>query len=236
MFLQSIVGGLSTLLHWQVWVALIIYVLLKFGWLLLVGAIMGGRESAVRQGAGCITHTIGGSIYYGLLLGLLILLLLPIMMGGDSFFPLALVKVLAWPIFKACMIATVAIIVLTFVPIVGGLVNSLPGLDDFIQGIIIFRIFSVAFIESQLNLAGLPKSIYPGFWESAGFLIIAVALISACMVGGTAVGHKFKKNRYDDEDNGIGFLLVSAVMPLAGLLPLFMYAKHVYISIQQLVK
>jgi len=233
-FFKSIIGGLGTLLHWQVWVALLIYVLASFGWLMLIGAIMGRSDSGVRQGAGCLTHMIGGTVFHGLLLGLFVLVLTPIMLGGNRFLPLSFFKSLALPILVACIYAIVAVLILSFVPIIGNLISDIPGVADFIKGVIIFRFFSESYIETELRRAGLPTEIYPGFWASIGYLLIAIVLIYGCWLGFSLLGVKISKSRFY-EDESVNFLIGSIVLPLFGLLPLFMYAKHVYLAIERMI-
>ena len=235
MFLKSVVGGLAILLHWQVWLALVVYILARFGWLMLVGGIMGRSDSGVRMGAGCLTHMIGGTIFNSLLLGLLVLVLIPIMMGGDSILPFAFFRTLAWPIFKACMYAMVAIILLAIVPIIGSFINGIPGVSDFVQGLIIFRFFSASFIETQLKVADLPTDIYPGLWTTMGYLVIGVVLILGLILGFGMLGIKLRKNQYSFDDSETSIISM-AIMPLVGLFPLFMYAKHVSLTIESIIR
>jgi len=129
----------------------------------------------------------------------------------------------------------VAVIVLSILPIIGKLISSTPGVDDFIQGIIIFRFFSAAFIETQLNQANLPVDIYPGFWESVGFFAISLVLTLVCMFAFAALGVKISENRYSGEES-VSFFLTTAIIPLVSLIPLFLYAKHVSLAIERMVK
>ena len=90
MFWSFVLCRLQTLLHWQVWVALIFYVALNFAWLFIIGLLMDESESGGRMAADCLTHLIGGSIYQAILLGLLVFLLMPITLGGNQFMPFSL--------------------------------------------------------------------------------------------------------------------------------------------------
>lgn len=233
MFWQSVIGGLAVLAHWQVWVALVLYAALQFGWLIGIGMLMGKSESGGRMAAGCLTHMIGGTVFQSALLGGLVLFLTPLMLGGDQAMPLGFFVSLAWPIVKACFIALVLSFIIGILPIVGGLVSNTPGLATFIQGIIIFRIFSAAFIERLLEEANVHVSnLYPGFWSSIGYFALAAVLVYACLFIFAALGTTITRNRSTGEEGPLVFVGM-ALMHILGLLPLFMYANHVTLAIQQ---
>jgi hypothetical protein len=234
MFWQSVVGGLAVLLHWQVWVAIVVYAALQFAWIMGIGMLMGGNsESGGRQAAGCLTHMIGGTIFQALLLGGVVLFLTPLMLGGDHAMPLSFFTTFAWPIVKACFLALVITLVLSFLPIVGGLISNTPGVDTFIQGVVIFRFFSAGFIERILDRANIHvANLYPGFWSSVGYLVLATVFVYACFFAFAALGVTLSRNRYS-EDSPASFFLGMALIPILGMLPLFMYANHVALAIQQ---
>jgi len=233
MFWQSVLGGLAVLAHWQVWVALVVYTGLRFAWLIGIGMLAGNCRSAARMAAGCLTHIIGGTVLQSLLLGALVLFLTPLMLGGDQAMPLAFFRAFAWPIVLACLIALVVSLVLLFIPIVGTLVTDRPGLNEFIQGTIIFRLFSGAFIERLLQAANLQvPNLYPGFWATVGYFVLATVLVHLCFFIFAAFGTTISRSKYSQEC-GTTFFVGMAVMPLLGLLPLFMYGNHVALAIQK---
>lgn len=235
MFWHSVLNGLSVLLHWQVWVALALFGLAHLVWLLGVGLLMGNSDSGRRMAAGCLTHMIGGTVLQAVLLGLLVFFLTPIMLGGNQAMPVSLIGTLAWPILVASFTALVVGFLLAFIPIVGGLITNTPGLSDFIEGIIIFRIFSAAFLEGFLEKAGLSTDIYPGFWQSMGYFILATIFVYACLFAFAAAGTKLSRDRFSGE--GTPSMFAGMIMPrLLGLVPLFMYANYATLSIQQMAK
>jgi hypothetical protein len=118
---------------------------------------------------------------------------------------------------------------------VGGFIANTPGLSDFIQGIIIFRLFSATFIEHFLEKASLSKDIYPGFWQSLGYFILATIFVHACLLAFAAAGTKLSRDRYSGE--GTPSMFAGMIMVrLLGLVPLFMYASYAILNIQQMVK
>lgn len=236
MFWQSVWGGLAELLHWQVWVSLFFFHALQLAWFLGIGMLVSNSESGVRQTAGCLTHAIGGTIFQSLLLGAVVLFLTPLMLGGDQAMPLGFFSTFAWPIIKACLLALVVTFAITFIPVIGGFIHSTPGVDTFIQGMIIFRIFSAWVIESHLERAEIHvANLYPGFWASVGYLALSIALIYACLLGLTALGITLSKNRYSG-DGAPSFFLAMAAINIVGILPLFMYANHVTLAIRSVIQ
>ena len=234
MFWQSVIGGLAVLGHWQVWIALVIYAALQFGWLIGIGMLMEKSESKGRRLAGCLTHMIGGTVYQSLLLGGFVLFLTPLMLGGDHAMPMGFFASFAWPIVKACFIALVLSFIISILPLVGGLFSNTPGLATFIQGIIIFRVFSSAFIERLLKEADVHVSnLYPGFWSSVGYFAIAAVLVYACFFIFLSLGITITRNRESGEEGPLVFAGMVLTLILGGLLPLFMYANHVTLAIQQ---
>ena len=233
MFWQSVLGGLGVLGHWQVWIALVVFAVLHSAWLIGVGVLMGDSESGGRMAVGCLTHMIGGPVFQSLLLGGLVLLLTPIMLGGDQAMPLWFFTKFAWPIVRACLLALVISFAVAFLPIVGRVFTDTPGVDGFIRGIVIFRFFSAAFMERSLGELNLQvPNLYPGLWSSVGYFALATVLVYACLFVFAALGTTISRNQYPKE--GVAsFFIGIALMQVLGLLPLFMYANHVTLAIQK---
>lgn len=238
MFWHTVLGGLAILAHWQVWVAVVVYALLQCVWLMGIGILMGGEsESGGRMAAGCLTHMIGGTIFQALLLGGLVLFLTPLMLGGDQAMPLRFFTEFAWPIIVSCFLALVVSFAVSFIPIIGRLISGTPGVDTFIQGVVIFRAFSAGVIERFLERADIHvANLYPGFWASVGYLLLATALVYVCILVFSVLGVTLSRNRFSGEGGAPSFIVGMALMPILGILPLFMYANHVTLAIQQAMK
>ncbi|MFI5366126.1 MAG: hypothetical protein ACHQ4J_10925 [Candidatus Binatia bacterium] len=78
MFWSSVLSGFMLLLHWQVWLAIFLYVAVSFVFLLAVASVAGEDERGGRMAAGCLFHMIGGTVLNGVLMGILVAFLLPI--------------------------------------------------------------------------------------------------------------------------------------------------------------
>jgi len=233
MFWSSVLGGLKILLHWQVWVALIIYGIATGAWLIGIGLLFGREESGGRMALGCLTHMIGGMVFQAVLLSVMIFFLAPIMLGGDKVIPIKYMIEFFWPIAKSGLIAMAIVFIIACIPIIGGLISNTPGLADFISGIIIFRIFSATFIEIFLEKSKISANIYPGFWYSVFYFLIALAISYGGLLIITSIKMVVSRNNYDDDVFMIA--LAPVIVKLFSLLPLFMYAQYTSQTIKKLI-
>lgn len=220
MFWNSVGLGVKTLLHWQVWTALFLYVIVILGWFLVIALVV-GRGEGPRSTIGCLIHLLGGSIYQAVVLGLLVMFLGPIMLGGDSHLPAGIVLSNLGLVAKASILALVALFLLSVVPILGGFLQGIPGIDVFIQGVVVFRIISAAIIE-QLMPAAPGSSLYPGLLMIIGFFAISFVLSGGVMLLAVLF----------PEESTSQFLWSQVAGRLFGLLPLFMYSNYVGLQIR----
>ena len=235
MFWKSIIEGLAILSHWQIWVATILYMAVNFAFLMIAATVAGKDESGGRMATGCLFHMIGGTVLHGILMGLMVAFLLPILLGGPSAAPISAIIALLWPIIKIGVIAIVAISILSFIPLIGGFVANSPGIQAFLAGVIIFRLLSGYVIDQILTEANVQGSVYPGFWASLGFLVIAGVLVRLVMFCLALVSVLL-------ENTPVGELIPIVIGPvfgvlgiLVGIIPLFMYSSYVRLSIMQLM-
>lgn len=236
MFWQSVVGGFGVLAHWQVWVTLILYVILMFGWMVGIGLLMGNSESGKRMATSMFAHMIGGPVVQCLLLGCVVLFLTPLMLGGDEAMPLGFFTTLAWPIVKACFLAMFISFAIMFIPLIGGIIANTPGVDAFIQGVVIFRCFSGAFIEYSLEQADLQvANLYPSFWACLGYFALTMVFVYLSLIIFAALGTTLSRSQYSEE-SGFSFFIGMALMQVLGMLPLFMYANHVTLVVQKAIE
>lgn len=233
-FWMSISEGLLILRHWQVWVAVILYMAINLAFLMIISiATIGkGDQSGGRMAMGCLFHTVGGAVLHALLMGSMVAFLLPILLGGTSATPISAIVSLLWPIVKAGVIAIVVVTILAFIPLIGQLIADSPGIHAFLEGVIILRVLSGYAIDQILTEADVQGIVYPGFWESIGFLVIAGVLVRVVMFGVALLSVPLK-------DTTGGELMTMTVGPvlgvLGGIIPLFMYSSYIRLSIMQLI-
>lgn len=234
MFWSTVLGGLEMLGYWQVWLAIIFYSLATWAWILGIRFFFNIDQLDAKTLFSIGTHMIGGTIFQGILLSIVIFYLAPIMFGANEAMPLKSFSYYAWPIAKAGLIAVVSVSILIFIPIIGTLIIRTPGLDGFIEGVIIFRIFSARFVDFSLEKANISSNIYPGIWYSIGYLIIAIALIWGVLFLRAVVKGLSSGSLEAYFGSFIG-PKTSVISRSVSLLPLFMYVQYSSQSLEKLL-
>lgn len=222
MFWSSVVGSLETLRHWEFWIAIALCAA-------LVLAYQHFAASAFGERPGCLPMLLG-AVYQCGLLSLVIGYLLPILLGGPDATPIPVLVRHTGSLIMAVVAATVVMVLLSLIPVVGSLVGY-PPISAFIQATTIFRVLMES--EPLVAAAGFTGSLagvveYPGFFPCIGYLAVAgiVSLLTA-IAGGVALD----KAGVDPEGEGGGSgpfgQLVSAFGTLVAFAPLLMYAAYV---------
>jgi hypothetical protein len=240
MFIESIISGVSLLRFWQVWVAIVLQIICVFGFLSINAIWMTDKQGPIKMVLGFISLTFGGLIVQGIVMGILIAFLLPIMFGGGATTPLSIIIGNLWQICIAGFIAIVTVTLLGFIPFIGGAIAESPGIQSFLEGIIIYNYYSKGVIDEIVLKKNIVASVYPGFWQSVGYLFISwliiqvITFIFVALLGffNSRVGGR----DYSPLGEDSGFILGAILTGLGGLLPLFMYAQYITISISNAVK
>jgi hypothetical protein len=140
-----------------------------------------------------------------------------------------------WPIIKIGVIASIWVTILCFIPLIGGFISSSPGIQVFLEGVIIFRLLSGYAIGLILTEANVYGNVYPGFWASIGFLIIAGVLVMGMMIGLPSLLRLLPISPYNPVVEKLSIVAGSVIGVLGGILPIFMYSSYVRLSIMQLL-
>jgi len=231
MFWRSVAGGLGVLAHWEVWLAAAIYVAGIAAFMISMGGVMGGRDaSAPRTAVGCLGLAIGGPIVQGALMAMMIAFLMPIMLGGTDPTPPSILAAHAVGIVLAGVAGIIAGILISLIPIVGGLVNHIPSVLTFVEGVVIFRILAGSLIGDLVGDVAVDTNVYPGFWTSLGFLLVAGAfsfgaLLFLALITGSL----------GEAGESITSIVAPAFGAVVGLIPVFMYASYVTHSVRALI-
>lgn len=238
MFWNSILGGIYGLSYSQFWMAAALYAIVMFAFLLITSIASESKYSSI-----CVTSHIlflvGGTILQGIMMSLLVAYLTPFLFLGSSESSINWIFLNIESIIKIGVISIVIVIVLGIVPIIGSIIASSPGIQTFLHGVIIFRLLSEVTVNQLLSEAGVQADIYPGFWDSIGFLIIAgIFTRVAFMLGFLSFSFIFSKLMPSKSSKSvepvIGFILTPIVM-LSGLLPVLMYISYVRLSLIQML-
>ena len=181
---------------------------------------------------GSLFYIIGGTVLHGILMSVIIAFLLPILLGGTSATPITGIIALLWPIIKTGIIAIIIITILTFIPLIGRFVANSPDIQVFLVGVISFRLLAGYPIKQILSKANIHGNVYPGFWASIGFLIIAIILTRLIMLAFVLVYARFEGTAIGDL---MEMVLGYVFGVLAGVIPVLMYSSYVRLSIQKLI-
>ncbi len=232
MFWASLLAGAAVLLQWKIWAALVLYVAMN--WLVLVSGA--GLFSAAESGSGaagaggCVFMFVVRPLLQGILISFFIVFMLPVMVGGHDITSSSDVITMAWSVTKAGIVATVAVMVLCFIPIVGALIAESVGVQTFIMGAIIFRLF-FATAEDEFHITqGQP--IYPSFWSCLGYLGISALLVWLLTMLGALIYSSLERSEHDSASAGMAVVVGPLLGILGGFLPLFMYVQYVVIAIR----
>lgn len=235
MFWKSVIAGFGVLQSPAIWVGIILYALATLSFFLTVGTL--GKlierhqtRGQMAPGIGCLFSLLGSllaPLFQGALMAVFTAFLMPVMLGGEGATPVSVVAEWLWPIIGAGLIAVVAVIALCFLPLVGHFVARSPGVQAFIEGVIILRLFWGTEIE-KLSLRISPSvSVYPGFWASMGYLMIAGVLVHILQYFVAYVLSTSKDTVLRDYSELVIMTVAPTLGILGGVLPLFMYVQHV---------
>lgn len=233
MFEKSIIAGLSILGNWQIWIVAGSYLMINFIFLIFVAKIARNDETDGEMGRGCLLHIIGGTVLEGMLMGIMIALIIPILLGGTSTTPFFLIVRSLWTITKISAVAVAVVTILGFVPLFGKLLRDSAGIEAFLEGAIIFRLLAMQNIDKILTEANVEGSVTPGFWSSVGFFMIAVVLVRLIMFL-LSLLTKSLRNTVAGELMPIVIIPVFGV--IGGIIPFLMYASYFHLSLMQLLK
>lgn len=226
MFWDSVLGGFGLLLSWKIWVGLALYMVANLVTLGIGGVLFSKDKTAA---VGCLFNALVRPALGAVFISIFVVSLFPIMLGAKEAIGFQMIRTMLWPICVAGLIAFVVVMVLSFVPILGGLIGESVTLQTFIQGALVFRYFMAAV------LANLPDSerpantdIYPGFWETIGYLIIAAVFARVIIVLSAGITAKAAHTDWDEQAGDFVAISSLVLSVMGGFLPLFMYVQHVH--------
>ncbi|MEX2234698.1 MAG: hypothetical protein WD824_21220 [Cyclobacteriaceae bacterium] len=237
MFWESIPHGYAALLDYRIWIAAIIYGGLHWGSLFLIGSTLPKYEEPTFK-QGCTTSIV---TYFtnSFLVTAIVYFVTPILLGGNGLMDIASGGTMMTIIFKSLLFGTLGLLVLGFLPIVGGFISENAGAQFFALGIIsLFIILGNREIRDEIysfsNIVGNVKSsrsdvaeITPGMWQLLGYLIIAGINIYLF-----AVPVAFLENKLKTE--GVLLIGAPALQALAALVTISMVTSYIRLSLENL--
>ncbi len=215
MFWHAVLGGLQVLLHWQAWIAMLLYGLLLF---IPMAAIGAAAERDMRLG--CVGMLV--LPLFQVFASMVVLwTLLPIILGLSNDALWALPWSLAtgnpvWMLKVTLMLALFAILS-AIVPILG----RMTSFSNFIVGSGAIAVATREFAAASGREALTHIRYVPSFWTSIGFVIVGAIAATVAGLSLTAVSMAINRS-VSNEEYKPGPLLVSA-FGIIGLIPAFMY-------------
>jgi hypothetical protein len=202
----------------------------QFGSLVFSSAVFGRGESGGRTG--CLFMAVGAPLFQSFTMSVFVAFYLSMMLGGTDITSRALVLSVIWPLFKGGLVAVIAVGILCIVPVLGTLIVMSPAIQNFLLGVIVFRLgLGHALAEASAHFS-LSTSLYPGVWSTIGYLIIAAAVLIRVILYGCVLISVVTKNRVGSElAEAIPLTLAPRFAVLGGLLPLFMNVQHVRLAV-----
>ena len=234
MFWQSVLSGLGSLLHWQVWAGALLYAKATECGESLVGAFGVDPHTKEPKPSALLASVSVGPLVRSLLGGVLIVWLFPLMLGQPEATPPGVMLQCAGSIARSAGIAFLVVAALHFVPVVGEVVSR-GQISTLILDVVLFRVLSGRLLGTCSGVVGSLPATSPGFRACAGYLAIAIGLLKGIQVATALIlartgvlGHEGR------ELWAKAFLstLTLALNFLAGLLPIFMYVRYVAASLR----
>lgn len=217
MFWESVGSGLGVLAYWQTYLAGLLFLALSVGPMFLIGAV--AMKSGRAEGAiGCLSMLVL-PFFQVFALVVFVLTMSPIILGLSQeaawSFPWSLTAEAPWEVAKFVGKLLLAAIVLAFIPILG----CLQSLHTLLLGSLALVLVIGMIKMVNPTLAAKSVHFWPGFWFTAGLLIIGAVMawfgVMLAALLATAIEAK--------TGEGIGQLLVFPVAAIFGFIPLFMY-------------
>lgn len=225
MFWQSVISGLGSLLHWQVWAAALLYAKATECGESLVGAFGVDRDRGKLRPAAFLSSLFAGPLLHSLLGGVLIAWLFPIMLGQPEATPPGVMLQCAGCMAYSAGVAFLIVAGLHFVPVVGEVVSR-PQISTLILDVVLFRVLSGRLLGTCSSVVGSLPAAIPGFWACAGYLVIAIVLLKGVQVAAVLIlartGVLGNEGRELWAKAAVS-TLAPALNLLCALLPIFMY-------------
>jgi hypothetical protein len=229
MFWKSIVGSLYLFLHWELWFALVTYMGLFFLFNWVVFKLSDNNEN--KSNLGCFFEAIFGPFYEGITIGLFMMLLLPLVFGNGGLPSVSLMFGDIPKVALASVISVFGLFILSIIPIVGGLMKTIPTIYKFIQGVIVFRILIGGSLEKVASSVGFESVQYPGLFASVGYFVIAAILGSTTIaVLYSSLESSAESELASNPKSSVVGVILPTVGAFMGLFPLVMYMKYVRLS------
>ena len=233
MLWDSIIYGFSVLSSWQFWVASLSFSAI---FILLFIALGLGLSKSMESGRtaplGCLAGMILPIFLQVVFISMLVVFLMPILMGGDELTPISYLSNEWWRIVKAGFFGFITLMIIAFVPIVGGLVTNTSGVSVFVIGMVIFHRLVGSKLREIQELNNVEIDLNPDFWTIIGFIILAAIIVWGLTF--LIVAGLMSIGIVDEERMESGALFLGpAIGAIPGLIALAIYISYVMLTLMQ---
>jgi len=223
MFWQSVLNGLSVLLHWQTYVVAIMYLVITF--LPFIVLMLAGEKGYELMGKGGCLLTLVQSLLQALAVFVAVCTLFPIMIGGEeAAWSLPWVVILNAPgrTFLLLVIMLVLSIICGLVPILGR-ANSFT---MFIVGgfVLAFLTLVMDKVDPELGIRNI--KLFPGWLTSIGIVTVSGVSSWLGMLASAALVTVIFRDKED-----ISQLIMVPLGSMFGFIPIFIYAAWIGLQI-----
>jgi hypothetical protein len=216
MFWESVSAGLGVLAYWQTYVAVLLFLALSMGPMLLIGfvATSSGRAEGL---IGCLSILIL-PFFQVFALVVFVLTMSPIILGLSHeaawSFPWTLTAEAPWPVAKLLGLLLLGAIILAFIPIIG----RLQSLHTLFLGSFALVLVVGLIGSANPDLAAKHVVFWPGFWFIVGLIVVGsvMAWLGTMLAALLATVIEAKAE-------GMGQLLVFPIAATFGFIPVFIY-------------
>ncbi len=227
MFWSSLSHGLKILVQPSVALPTLLFLGVQVLFLSIIRWSTGLKETQDAASSGCLTQIVG-VLCQALILGFLLLLLTPVLVGLDAKPQWTTVEPFAMLAARAGIVSALVIAALSFIPGIGGLLGGSPGLEILLGGGILFRLLSHPYLEARLGKKIPAASLYPNLWESLAYLALAFLLGRALMLATLRL-----RPPPGEPPNAFTRVWGPSLDCLIGIVVLYMYAQYVSLRLQQ---
>jgi hypothetical protein len=139
------------------------------------------------------------------------------------------------PVLQSCFVALGLICLLSFIPIVGGVVSQTPGVPVFLQGIFVFGHTNTLSLRGGDSWKASPRCSNPEFLALLGLCSDWLGITYASIFVISFIVEQLLR-RFNAENgsgqSGVSFLIGALLGPVVGIVPLLMYSKYVVLYLK----
>lgn len=206
-----------------IWGFIVVLPVLYFVYSWIIRMTTPPASESQGAGPGCLVQILG-LFLQSIGIASVLLLLLPVLLGVSENISWSAMEPLGFVAVRSGLFAMILVTVASFLPGIGKILGSSPGLEAFLLSWLTFRFLSPLYLETSVGKGIDVKLFFPPWWIVLVLAVSAWLLARVLMFLVLGLAGKFKNQ---------GFW-VSAVGPsldiLGGILPFLYYARWVAYS------